>query len=69
MPDINEIIKFGDGGKSEKLSRLNNRLRDLNKRKHGASPLELKKINDEITVVHSRISKLQNSKPNKLNLL
>jgi hypothetical protein len=59
MPNIDEVITFGDGGKSEKLSRWNNRVRELNRKKTDAGPDELKKINDEIADIHGRISKLQ----------
>lgn len=59
MHKIDEIIKLGDGGKSEKLSRWNNRIRELTRKKSEASPNELKRITDEITDIHSRISKLQ----------
>jgi hypothetical protein len=65
--NLDEMIKFGDGGKSAKISRLNNRLHDLAKRKTGAGPDELKTINAEITDLHGKISKLQ-SENTELNM-
>lgn len=57
MPDqTDESVKLADFGK---LSRWNARIRDLNKRKTDAAPAELKTINDEITDLRGKISKLQ----------
>lgn len=65
--NLDEMIYLGDGGKSAKISRWNNRLRDLAKRKTDAGPDELKKINAEITDLHGKISKLQ-SENTELNM-